>query len=556
MKLGQAAFFCLVGFFCVAAILGGQIAIYQHLVEVHTADREFGYTPSINSQTVSMRSHNGTLHLPSRKPVGESEFFSRDAVQYFPFDAKLSEHAAELEAFKDAEQPVQDDEPKVTAELTGPALTAPTESIADNSPTANSDVSPSPLEVPGPAETAIAAAPDRFPHSHDAAPLPQKNPLQELRDLLQEELSGLSEEEQEIWSEELRDMPLPMARDVLKMRRRFHEPLPQIGSLPRMLPPQPPTTPLDELVAQPSVPSKSVAIFDSDVMERLNSTTEAIRLARHVVLNNVANAQSAGFKRSRLTFEDVGYDYMRVTHKHEEAGEPNIAVGWGMQLSATPIDFAQGEFEKTGRSLDLAIEGDGLFQVRDGAKLVYTRTGRFGRNADGSLVLDNAEHHRALEPRIVLPTDAVEIRIAQDGRVMYSRSGSSAVETAGQIQLARFANPERLERHGECLFAASEASGEPRIGTPGTDGRGVIRQQCLERSNVKVDSELEELKRLNEHLKCITEGIEIASSISAAAPIVVLPESHPTGPGVVEFTPAREPLEAPRIASESAAPTR
>ena len=215
------------------------------------------------------------------------------------------------------------------------------------------------------------------------------------------------------------------------------------------------------------------------------------------IANNLANINTAGFKRSRTNFEDLLYQIRRepgIPNADDEPIPHGIQVGLGVKVSGTQIDFAHGQIDPTDRPLDMAIEGEGFYQVRtiqDGEEIIaYTRAGNYTINSEGNLVLGNSEGS-VLEPAIQIPADAIEIAIGRNGEVRVRQSGSANVLSAvGQVELASFVNAEGLLQLGKNLFAETEASGPPTTGTPQSDGLGAIVQGQLELSNVDPVREL------------------------------------------------------------------
>lgn len=221
-----------------------------------------------------------------------------------------------------------------------------------------------------------------------------------------------------------------------------------------------------------------------------------------VVANNLANISTTGFKRSRTNFEDLFYETRREPGARDANDEPaphGIQVGLGVLTSGTQLDFTQGSVDPTDRPLDVAIDGEGFFQVKtyyNGQEVTaYTRDGNLVRNANGKLVLANSEGS-ALEPPIEIPenTAAGSITISSDGRVQVVQSGDASTLTeVGQIELARFVNPEGLKSIGKNLYVETDASGQPITGMPQEDGLGGISQGNLEGSNVEPVKELVDL---------------------------------------------------------------
>jgi flagellar basal-body rod protein FlgG len=209
------------------------------------------------------------------------------------------------------------------------------------------------------------------------------------------------------------------------------------------------------------------------------------------IAHNLANANTVGFKMRRAQFQDLLYQ--NLVQPGAAAGQQTVVptglqLGLGTRAASNEISFAQGNFSSTGNPLDLVIQGKGFFQVRrPSGELAYTRAGSFHLNREGQVVTMDGD---TLEPQITLPTEAQSITIASDGTVSYQIPGQSASQTAGQIQLANFANPAGLNSLGHNLFTPTDASGEPTVGTPGgQEGLGSLMQGYTEQSNVSVVEE-------------------------------------------------------------------
>ena len=209
------------------------------------------------------------------------------------------------------------------------------------------------------------------------------------------------------------------------------------------------------------------------------------------VAHNLANVNTAGFKKARMQFEDLVYDETKVSGSATSAaGEAPIGLemGLGTRPIATARDFTKGNLRATNSPLDLAIEGDGFFQITlpDGTT-GYSRAGSLQRDAQGMLVTSDGY---PLEPQISVPANATAVMISKDGIVSASIAGQQATQQLGTLELATFQNPAGLRPMGGNLFSATTASGDPQTGVPGTDGRGTIAQGFLEDSNVSVVEEM------------------------------------------------------------------
>lgn len=209
------------------------------------------------------------------------------------------------------------------------------------------------------------------------------------------------------------------------------------------------------------------------------------------IANNLANASTVGFKRTRLEFQDLLYQNMRTAGAAGTASTTlpvGLQIGLGARSIASERVFTQGDFKQTQNPLDMVIEGSGFFQVRQSnGDIGYTRAGQFHLNNQGQVVTASGE---SLEPAITIPTEATSLSIGKDGTVSISIPGQANSQNVGQIQLAIFANPAGLEALGGNLFRETGASGQATVGTPGANGIGGINQGYVEGSNVNVVEEL------------------------------------------------------------------
>ena len=209
------------------------------------------------------------------------------------------------------------------------------------------------------------------------------------------------------------------------------------------------------------------------------------------VANNLANVNTTGFKKSRVEFEDLVYQQIRTAGSAASASTEapvGLDVGLGTRAVATARNFTPGYMRSTGTPLDLAIEGDGFFQVTmPNGTIGYTRAGTLHRDSQGLLVTNEGY---SIEPQITIPANAVSISISKDGIVSATVAGEPAAQQLGTIEIATFSNPAGLRPLGGNLFTASSASGEPEAGAPGTDARGTLAQGFVEDSNVSVVEEM------------------------------------------------------------------
>lgn len=217
---------------------------------------------------------------------------------------------------------------------------------------------------------------------------------------------------------------------------------------------------------------------------------QAQQLTIDTIANNLANVNTAGFKRSRAEFEDLLYQTLRAPGAPIAASQvpSGIQIGHGVRPVSVQRDFSMGNLKKTDAPLDLAIEGKGFFQILlPNGETAYTRSGSFQLDSEGAIV--TADGYR-LQPEITIPTDAVGISIETDGTVSVSLPDQTEMTELGVIEVADFPNPGGLKALGKNLFQETSASGSPTTGNPGEEGRGTLAQGFLEMSNVSVVEEM------------------------------------------------------------------
>ncbi|TFW10252.1 flagellar basal-body rod protein FlgG [Oxalobacteraceae bacterium OM1] len=210
-----------------------------------------------------------------------------------------------------------------------------------------------------------------------------------------------------------------------------------------------------------------------------------------VISNNLANVSTSGFKRSRAVFEDLLYQTLRQpgAQTSQQTQLPTgLQLGTGVRPVATERLFTQGNLQQTGNDLDVAIEGNGFFQVLmpDGTN-AYTRDGSFHTDQNGQLVTSSGF---PVQPAITVPANATKITIGRDGTVTANTPGSPAGTQIGTLQLVTFVNPSGLESKGQNLYVETSASGSPTANAPGSNGAGLLSQGVVETSNVNVVEEL------------------------------------------------------------------
>ncbi len=218
---------------------------------------------------------------------------------------------------------------------------------------------------------------------------------------------------------------------------------------------------------------------------------EAQQTQLDTISHNLANVATNGYKRSHAVFEDLMYQNLRQVgaNSSEQTTLPTgLQAGLGTRAVATSRTFSQGKLQQSTNPLDLAVRGNGFFQVQmpDGTA-GYTRDGSFQVDAQGALVTNNGY---PLQPGITIPAGAQSITIGSDGTVSVALAGQAQAQTVGQLQLVSFVNPAGLEPKGQNLFTETTASGSATSGAPGQNGLGAIQQGFVETSNVNVVEEL------------------------------------------------------------------
>jgi flagellar basal-body rod protein FlgG len=209
------------------------------------------------------------------------------------------------------------------------------------------------------------------------------------------------------------------------------------------------------------------------------------------VANNIANANTSGFKKNELAFREMFYETIREPGAPTAASQmapTGLQIGSGAEVASSMKEFRQGELQPTGNPLDLSINGTGFFRVKlSNGDFRYTRDGSFRRDAAGSIVTSEGYQ---LDPAVSIPDDATEIIVAENGDVSVTRGASGLPQQIGNLSIQRFANPSGLKAQGGNLFSESASSGAPQQVQPGNEGAGTIRQGYVERSNVQVVDEL------------------------------------------------------------------
>jgi len=248
---------------------------------------------------------------------------------------------------------------------------------------------------------------------------------------------------------------------------------------------------------------------------------EAQQLYMDTISHNLSNVNTNGFKRSKVEFQDLMYQTLREPGTRNPEGEmapAGIEVGLGVRPAATQRIFEQGSINQTENPLDLAIGGEGLFQVElpDGG-IGYTRDGQFKRDAEGTVVTSAGYR---LFPEISLPAEAAAVMIGADGKVeatMPSTSPQEEIVDLGQIELVRFINPAGLKAIGGNMYIETEASGEPIVNLPRENGTGEIMQGYVEASNVKIVEEMVNMITAQRAFEIVSKSIQVSEEMLQTA---------------------------------------
>lgn len=216
------------------------------------------------------------------------------------------------------------------------------------------------------------------------------------------------------------------------------------------------------------------------------SGMEAQQYNIDTISNNLANVNTTGFRENDARFQDLIYQTLRApgTPVGNNVVPVGQQVGLGVQVGSSEKIFTQGTLQQTSNPLDIAIEGDGFFQLTlpDGTT-AYTRDGSFSLNANGTIVSSDGYF---LQPQITVPANATQVQVATDGTVTALLPGQTQPQTLGQIQLARFVNNAGLAPQGSNNFTQTAASGTPTVSQPGLNGAGTLQSGYIEQSNISV----------------------------------------------------------------------
>lgn len=244
---------------------------------------------------------------------------------------------------------------------------------------------------------------------------------------------------------------------------------------------------------------------------------DAQQLYMDTISNNLSNANTTGYKRVKMEFQDLMYQALREpgTLNVEGAVAPaGVEVGLGVKPAATQRVFEQGSLNRTENPMDIAIQGDGLFQVTlpDGTN-AYTRDGSFSLSSEGTIVTSSGF---PISPAITIPSGSVDFQVSEVDGLVTVRMGTERQEI-GQIELARFINPAGLRAIGGNLFVETEATGTPMLQTPGVEGTGTLMQNYVESSNVQAVQEMVNMITAQRAYEIVSKAITVSDEMLSTA---------------------------------------
>ncbi len=236
------------------------------------------------------------------------------------------------------------------------------------------------------------------------------------------------------------------------------------------------------------------------------------------IANNLANVNTTGFKKSKIEFQDVLYQNFRRAGSITAVGSEvptELAIGYGTRPAATVRQFTAGTLQQTGNPFDIAIDGDGFFQIqRADGSTAYTRDGAFKITGEGRIVTSDGYF---LIPEITVPEDTISVAIGKNGTIEVLQYGQDEASEIGQIELARFINPAGLSAIGRNLLIQTSASGDPLTDVAGQSGLGELNQGYLEMSNVNVVDEMVNMIVAQRAYEMNSKAIETADDMAAIA---------------------------------------
>jgi flagellar basal-body rod protein FlgG len=232
------------------------------------------------------------------------------------------------------------------------------------------------------------------------------------------------------------------------------------------------------------------------------------------ISNNISNINTVGFKKNRAEFADLMYqvaEYAGTSTSQTSISPTGIEIGLGVRPTAIAKMFNQGNFKETGNNMDLAITGNGFFQIqRPDGSIGYTRNGSFKIDNEGAVV--NSDGYKML-PEITIPADATSVNIGTDGVVTILQGGAQQANQIGQLSIVNFVNPAGLHALGNNLYTNTSASGDPQEGQPGLNGMGQIRQGFVEMSNVSLVEEMTDLITAQRAYEAASKAIQTSDDM-------------------------------------------
>jgi flagellar basal-body rod protein FlgG len=386
---------------------------------------------------------------------------------------------------------------------------------------ANRDPAPPPRPLPSstnavplpPAGSDLPGTDEPSTRNFPSAPPPSRPAGSSGRRIIDKGLPDSTAEERDVWHEMMKDLPANDLRELLRLRTQlgrvpssFAPALPGNGRSPEQPPLLPPESRTSERGLPPSWPSEAAfgPAGEPDPERVIRESLAAIESARQLIVHNIANSQTIGYKRRLVSFESGG-DSAKAgpsTASLSRVQRPEATVDLGVRVGSLVFDMSQGKLRRTDRSLDLAIEGEGFFQLESPqggltAQTRYTRCGRFTTDVAGRIVLRTSRGDWLLQPSITIPPGSTGIEICADGLVRSWNARNHVLEQLGVIQTACIPSPDSLEVLEGSIFAAPKARKAVASGTPGEEDRGRLRAGFLEESNVDLKQEFAELERLD-----------------------------------------------------------
>ncbi|MCP4721791.1 MAG: flagellar basal-body rod protein FlgG [Desulfobacteraceae bacterium] len=242
----------------------------------------------------------------------------------------------------------------------------------------------------------------------------------------------------------------------------------------------------------------------------------AQQIQTDVVANNLANASTTGFKKSRASFEDLMYKTISIAGQTTPGGgqvPTGIQIGMGVKPAGVQKIFTQGDYVQTGNQLDFAVQGQGFFRVIHGDEDMYTRAGNFTLDSDGYITTPAGDR---LQPEITIPVEATTITLADDGTLTVFGDGEDILATEN-VLVTTFINPSGLFAVGQNLYRQTEGSGDPTEVTPGQDGSGTTLNNWLEMSNVSVVEEMVNMIVGQRAYEANSKSVQTADSMLSTA---------------------------------------